>query len=219
MIRAVLFDFDYTLADSSDAIVDCFNTALSGIGLERAAPDAIRRTIGLTIPDSLEQVAGPEHRHREQEFRLHWRRRSDEIMVDWTSLYEWTPDATQALREAGFRLGIVSTKYRSRIASTLDKHGLADRFEVIVGGEDVERHKPNPEGLQSAARGLGLHPEETVYVGDSLADAAAAEAARAPFVAVLSGMTPAEAFRAHPSLAVLPSVRNLPALLRATIAE
>ncbi|MEZ5363035.1 MAG: HAD hydrolase-like protein [Bryobacterales bacterium] len=90
MTQAVLFDFDYTLADSSDAIVECFNTALVGIGLPKADTLAIRRTIGLSIPESLARVAGPDYSHRAEEFRLHWRRRSDEIMVEWTRVYEWT---------------------------------------------------------------------------------------------------------------------------------
>lgn len=219
MIKAVLFDFDYTLADSSDAIVECFNTALAGIGLEKAEPVAIRRTIGLSIPDSLAQVAGREHLPREEEFRRHWRRRSNEIMIEWTRVFEWTPRATAELREAGLRLGIVSTKYRRPIASTLERHGLEERFEVIVGGEDVERHKPHPEGLLRAAAGLGVEPRQCLYVGDSVADAAAAGEAGTPFVGVLSGMTPAEAFEGHRSLAVLPHIGALPELVRATIAS
>ena len=64
-----------------------------------------------------------------------------------------------------------------------------------------------------------MHPGETVYVGDTVADAAAAREAGAPFVAVLSGMTLPEAFEPFPCMAVLPSVAELPALLRVTIAS
>ena len=209
-IRAVLFDFDYTLADSSDAIVECFNTGLAGIGLPQAEPDAIRRTIGLSIPESLAQVAGREHLQRAEEFRLHWRRRSDEIMVEWTKVYDWTGQALDALGDAGLRLGIVSTKWRSRILSTLQHNGLQGRFEVVVGGEDVERHKPHPEGLLRAARDLGLEPSQALYVGDTVADAAAARAAGTPFVAVLSGMTVARAFAGHEPRALLRHIGELP---------
>ena len=213
MMRAVLFDFDYTLADSSDAVVECFNTALVGIGLAKADPDAIRRTIGLSIPESLARVAGREHLPRAEEFRLCWRKRSDEIMVDWTRVFDWTPPATDELRQAGLRLGIVSTKYRRRIVETLERHDLRERFETIVGGEDVERHKPHPEGLLRAAASLEAEASQTLYVGDTVADAEAARRAGAPFVAVLSGMTAAEAFADYPTVAVLPNIGELPALL------
>ena len=215
MIKAILFDFDYTLADSSDAVVECFNTALAGIGLAKADPQAIRRTIGLSIPESLACVAGREHLARVEEFRLHWRRRSDEIMVEWTRVYERTAPATAELTAADFRLGIVSTKYRSRILATLERSGLGGRFEVIVGGEDVERHKPDPEGLLRAVSRLGIAAEEALYVGDTVADAEAARLAGTPFVAVLSGMTAERELQAFPCIAVLESIGELPEFLRA----
>lgn len=213
MTQAVLFDFDYTLADSSDAIVECFNTALVGIGLPKADALAIRRTIGLSIPESLARVAGPDHSHRAEEFRLHWRRRSDEIMVDWTKVFDWTRPAVEQLRQAGLPLGIVSTKYRTRIAATLERNGLDGLFEVIVGGEDVEQHKPAPEGLLSALERLGVDPGRALYVGDAAADAAAAHNAGTPFVAVLSGVTDERELAGYPNQAILPNIGALPAFL------
>lgn len=213
MIKAVLFDFDYTLADSSEAVVDCFNTGLAALGLPKAAPDAIRRTIGLSIPESLACIAGREHLPRVEEFRLSWRRRSDEIMVAWTKVFDWTAPAIEELREAGLALGIVSTKYRSRIESTLRPHGLIEHFSVIVGGEDVERHKPDPEGLLLGLAGLGVGPNEAVYVGDTVADATAAQSAGTAFVGVLSGMTEAAELERLPNLGVLPHIGALPAFI------
>jgi phosphoglycolate phosphatase len=214
MIKTVLFDFDYTLADSSEAVVECFNTALVGIGLEKAPADAICRTIGLSIPESLARVAGEAHLPRAEEFRLHWRRRSDEVMVEWTRMFDYTPGAIEELRAAGLALGIVSTKWRSRILSTLERNGLQGRFDVIVGGEDVENHKPHPEGLLTAAARLSASQEEVLYVGDTVADARAAEAAGMKFVAVLSGMTREAEFGDFPRAAVLDNVGGLPELLR-----
>ncbi len=69
-LQVVLFDFDYTLADSSTAVVECCNAALKGIGLLPAQPERIHRTIGLSLPDTLASLAGEEHRHRAEEFRL-----------------------------------------------------------------------------------------------------------------------------------------------------
>ena len=62
--RAVLFDFDFTLADSSDGITVCMNHALGLLGLSPAPASAIRRTIGLDLDTGLQLflVAGS-HRH------------------------------------------------------------------------------------------------------------------------------------------------------------
>ena len=56
--RAVLFDFDFTLADSSEGIVVCMNHALARLGLPPAPADAIRRTIGLDLHTALANLAG-----------------------------------------------------------------------------------------------------------------------------------------------------------------
>ncbi len=56
--RAVLFDFDFTLADSSEGIVVCMNHALARLGLPPASADAIRRTIGLDLHTALGILAG-----------------------------------------------------------------------------------------------------------------------------------------------------------------
>ena len=207
--KAVLFDFDYTLADSSSAVVDCCNGALASMGLEQAAAADIRRTIGLSIPDTLARLAGDEHRHREQEFRAHWRKRSDVIMVEQTYLYDEAHAAVQALREAGVAAGIVSTKWRQRIVDVLERESLIDGFSVIVGGDNVAEHKPDPEGLLTAAKNLGAQPAEVIYVGDSTTDAKAAARAGLQFVAVLSGVTEAHEFEEFEPLKILPHVGEI----------
>ena len=207
--KAVLFDFDYTLADSSSAVVDCCNGALASMGLEQAAAADIRRTIGLSIPDTLARLAGDEHRHREQEFRAHWRKRSDVIMVDQTYLYDEAHAAVRALREAGVAAGIVSTKWRQRIVDVLERESLIDGFAVIVGGDNVAEHKPDPEGLLNAAKSLGAEPAEVIYVGDSTTDAKAAARAGMQFVAVLSGVTEAQEFEEFDPLKILPHVGEI----------
>ncbi len=118
-----------------------------------------------------------------------------------------------ALQRAGLGLGVVSTKFRYRIEQILVREGLRGRFGCVIGGEDVTRHKPDPEALERALDALRVARGQVVYVGDSLVDAEASERASIRFVAVLSGVTPREAFAAHPAEAVIPSVCELPAWL------
>jgi phosphoglycolate phosphatase len=187
--QTYIFDFDYTLADSSRAVVECANNGLRGLGLPAASPDAICRTIGLSLPETLVRLAGEQQRPLADEFRRFWRHRSDQIMVDWTVLIPGAPEAVRELREKGFQTGIVSTKYRSRIEAVLRREKLSDAFEVIVGGEDVAAHKPDPEGLLRAIDELGAAPKKTLYVGDSITDARTAQRANVSFAAVLTGVT------------------------------
>ena len=208
-----MFDFDYTLADSSSAVIKCANHALTGLGLESASPDAIRRTIGLSLPDTLAALAGEQHRPRALEFRRLWRELSDRIMVKETHLLPGVVEALTLLRERGLSLGIVSTKYRSRIEAVLDREGVGHLFDTIVVGEDVAEHKPHPEGLLQALERLGLAASATLYIGDSTIDAEAAERAGVEFVALLTGVTEEGELSAYRPRAVLRRLSELQSLL------
>jgi phosphoglycolate phosphatase len=206
---AVIFDFDYTLADSSRAVVECANTALRALGLPEASEHDICRTIGLALPETLVRLAGDQHRHRATEFRQHWRRRSDEIMVAWTQVYPYVPAALEGLKQCKLGIGIVSTKYRSRIEAVLGREGLAHYFEAIVGGEDVEAFKPDPQGLLACLERLAVPRSRALYVGDSITDAETAQGTGLPFLAVLSGKTRREEFAAYPVESVLDTVADV----------
>jgi phosphoglycolate phosphatase len=205
-LQAVLFDFDYTLADSSAAVVECANTALRAMGLPEVPEEEICRTIGLGIPETLVRLAGETQRHRAAEFRRYWRRRSDQIMVDWTRVFPYVPASLRRLRESGLATGIVSTKFRQRIEDVLHRDGLAGYFDLVIGGDDVSEFKPHPQGLLDALTKLGCAAESALYVGDSVTDAETARRAGVDFVAVLSGKTRRQEFLEYAPLGVFETV-------------
>ena len=207
--RAVLFDFDFTLADSSEGVVVCMNHALGRLGLPPAPADAIRGTIGLDLHTALRVLAGEEWRSREEEFFEHYVGKADEVMLASTSFLPGSAAALRTLHDAGARIGVVTTKYRYRVEQALERDGLRELVEVIVGFDDVPRPKPAPDGLLIAADSLGIPIGDCVYVGDSQVDAMAAKAAGMPFVAVLSGTTGKEMFAGYPSRAVLGGVGEI----------
>ena len=85
--------------------------------------------------------------------------------------------ALDRLTELGFRVGLVSSKASSRMTRDLACAGLADRFAVVVSGDDVERAKPYPEGVLRAIATLHVDPRDVVMVGDTSADLDAGAAA------------------------------------------
>ncbi len=208
----MIFDFDYTLADSSRGVLECVNHALRNMGLPTAQPEDIKKTIGTSLPDTLATLAGRENEERSEEFSRLFIERADEVMADMTVVLDDVPRVIGQLKDEGFSLGIVSTKFRYRIETILGRAGLLEPFDIIVGGEDVSRHKPDPEGLLMAKERLGSL-ESILYVGDSLSDAEAAMRAGLPFVAVLSGVTPREAFEGYPIHSILNKLSELIDLL------
>ena len=211
--QTIVFDFDYTLADSSPAVIECVNTAFESMGLPPVSAEAVCRTIGTSLPETLACLAGEQHRSRAEEFRALFRERSDQIMVDLTKVYPAVPAALQSLRAMGCRLAIVSTKYRFRIEETLRRDGLLDAFDTIIGGDDVECFKPDPQGLLLAAGRTNTPAGKVLYAGDSVTDAETARRAGTPFVAILSGPTRREELTGYSVEAFLDHVGELPAFL------
>ncbi len=212
-MKAVVSDFDYTLADSSTGATDCFRYAFHRLGLPVASDNEIRETIGLSLEAAFRRLMDPDHWLHAEKFALHFKHRADQGMAASTTLYASVPQVAQALRARGLSLAIVSTKFRYRIRSILQRDGIADPFVVIIGGEDVEEHKPDPRGLLSALGKMGRLPTEVLYVGDSVVDAETARRVAVTFVAVLSGVTPEAAFRDYEPRAILHDLRELPAVL------
>ena len=217
-LESIVFDFDYTLADSSVPVIDCVNYALGKLGLPAAPPEAVRRTIGLTLPETLRALAGEDNLDRAGKFYDLFVERSDEVMLDGTVLLESVPEVVRELRH-GARLGIVSSKYRSRIETILRRERLLDAFGAIVGGEDVPVLKPDPTGLRQALEMLGSPPERSLYVGDSVTDAETARRAGVPFVAVLSGVTTRSGLAAYPAVAILDDITGLQDFVNGTGAK
>lgn len=213
MPRSVIFDFDYTLADSSAGIVECVNYALRGLSLPTSSEDAIRHTIGMSLPRTLVALTSEGHADRAGEFQRLFMERADEVIHDATRLFEFVPSLLDSLSRHGITLGIVSTKFRRRIEAVLRRDNLTGRFEVIVGGEDVEALKPDPTGLLRAAARLGGNVDCCLYVGDSVTDGETAQRAGVPFAAVLSGVTERDAFAQYEPVTVLGCAGDLPGAL------
>jgi len=207
--KTVLFDFDYTLADASAGAISCVNFALDALGLPAAAPDEIRRLIGVSLPGTFDRLAGPDHAALTHEFIRLFHEQADRVMVDSAIIFDTVPGTLTNLRQSGLTLGIVSTKFRFRIEAILRREKLLDMFEVIIGGEDVAEHKPSPEGLLKAMDRLDNSPVKTLYVGDSVTDARTAQAAGVSFAAVLTGVTPIENFTGYPARGLLRDLSEL----------
>jgi phosphoglycolate phosphatase len=214
MADAVVFDFDYTLADSSNGIVKCIQYALAHLGLAPAPESRMRESIGLTLAATLTYLTGIVDAKTAAEFTRTFVQHADEIMADHTFFYDAAPAVLAELRSAGVPLGIVSTKYRYRIESILQREALLPHFDIIVGGEDVEQHKPHPSSLERALAHLGCAPAQALYVGDHPVDAEAAHRAGVPFVAVLTGMSKRDHFTSFPYLALLDDLSALLPVLR-----
>ncbi len=214
-IQAVIFDFDLTLADSSDAIVECTQYALGHLECHDAAPAQIRAVIGLSLPMMFQTLSNDADPERAAAFVKHFVARADAIMVQSTRIYPEVPALLANLRAEGLSVAIVSTKFRHRIDAILTVAGLREQVDVVIGGEDVQRHKPDPEGISQALGRLNLTASEAIYVGDHAVDAQAAAQAGTGFIGMVTGTTSHAGWAEAGKMAVKSHVGEVASLVRA----
>lgn len=204
-----LFDFDYTLADSSRGIVTCFRNVLNQHGYTDVTDEDIKRTIGKTLEESFSILTGVTDEDQLAGFKSEYRKEADTHMTINTVLFLETKSVLLALKDAGAFIGIISTKYRYRIKEMLDQHFPGSFFNIIIGGEDVQTAKPSPEGLLLAIKQLHVTKAETLYIGDSTVGAATAKAAGVDFAGVTHGVTTAEELSKYPHWKIMNSLEEL----------
>jgi len=172
--RAVLFDFDGTLADSYDAITASANHVRAAHGLPPLPQSEVRLHVGRGLERLLEIMApGTDQARNLTLYRAH----HVTVMKDHTRLLPGARDALGALKQAGFRLGVCSNKKVAFTRELLDFLGLTPLFDVVLGPDDVPRPKPAPDMILEALRRLGVAKDEVVYVGDMAVDVETARAA------------------------------------------
>lgn len=189
MYKAVIFDFDFTLGDSSDGIIECTNYALKTMGFPERTSEAIKKTIGLSLSEMFFLLGNADSTDKADEFARLYKEKADVVITARTTLYDGVLDVLRKLRSLEIRCGIVTTKFHYRIDHILDKFSAADLIDIIIGGDDVLLEKPSPEGLLKAIETFGMDKRDVLYVGDSLVDAKAAQSAEVDFAAVLTGTT------------------------------
>ena len=214
-MRAVLFDFDFTLADSSTGVVECFAHGFERVGLPNVEAEAVRRTIGLTLDAALRILHGVEDPAVARAFFDAFRERAADVMVPNTRFLEGATSVVAACRAAGLATAICSTKKRTHIEGVLERDGVTALFDAVIGYEDVARAKPAPDALHAALARLDVGTDRALYVGDHPVDAEAATRAGVAFVAVLTGPSRREEFGAHAVREFLPSIDEVPRVLRA----
>lgn len=205
-----LFDFDYTLADSSQGIVICFQNVLNRHGYTDITDTQIKRTIGKTLEESFSILTGIEDADTLASYKKEYIREADTYMNVNTFLFPETVPTLTTLKEKGAKIGVISTKFRYRLKAVLDLHFPTDFFDIIIGGEDVKVMKPDQQGIQMALKKLKRNRKETLYIGDSIVDAETARNAKVDFVGVLNGMTTREELEAYPHRQILNDLSQLP---------
>ncbi len=167
VIKAVIFDFDGTLADTLPVCFLAFESVFRKFDNREVSSEEIIAMFGPSetgiIRDNLKNG------NYDEAIELYYEiyRDRHEAMVQNN---EEISTLLRQLKTNGYKLGIVTGKARRSLNISLDCLGLDNIFDVIITGDDVEFPKPHPEGINKALELLSVSPNDAVFLGDSDAD-------------------------------------------------
>ena len=186
-MRAI-FDLDGTLIDSAPDIHAAGCAVLAAEGLPPVTPAQSQGFIGngaRVYVERLERAAAGTNDPARTARMQHRFIAEYETAHSLTRIYPGVEGALDALRTRGWRLGLCTNKPHGPALTVLAHFGWVDLFDVVIGGDSLPVHKPDPAPLHAAIAGLG--GGSVVYVGDSEVDAATAQAAATLFALFTEG--------------------------------
>jgi len=201
--RAVLFDWDGTLADTAEASFRCY----------------VRTFEAFAIPFDRATYARTYSPNWYLTFRAlglaeeHWAAADERWLAHFAeeriALIDGAREVLEALSTRGVSTGIVTSGGRERVSRELEEHGLAAQIHACVYGCDVVQKKPHPEGLLRCLDRLGVPAADALYVGDSPEDIEMARGAGVTSVAIPGAYPNREALLAARPDLMFESLREL----------
>lgn len=181
--KVIIFDLDGTLIDSSTDLAHSINYMLTSMGREEFSLKEIHKWVGngaetlvkRALSGSIEiaEDINPKEYKASLSIFLNF---YENNLTKWTVTYQDVYKTLQALKDAGYKLVIVTNKPHKFVKPILVDLLLEKYFEFYLGGDSLEEKKPSPMPLLHVCEKLNVSPQECVMVGDSKNDIQAAQA-------------------------------------------
>lgn len=166
MVKALLFDFDGTLLDTNELIIQTFMHVLEEKFPGQYSPKDCINFIGPSLRQSFTEIA-PD---MVDELVASYRKWNIEHHDELVTQYDGVVSTLQQLHAQGIRLAIVSTKRVDMIERGLKVLGVGHLFEHIIGFDSVQHVKPHPEPILLALEKLQVAKEDVIMIGDNSHD-------------------------------------------------
>lgn len=210
----VLIDVDGTLVDSVPDLAYCVDEMLKELDMPTRGEERVRHWVGngverLVRRGLINQLEGePDEALFEKALPIF-----NALYAVNTSkrscLYPGVKEALAFLKTTGVKMGCVTNKAAQFTLPILKDLGIADYFEIVICGDTLEKKKPDPMPLLYAAEKLGVTPEHSLMLGDSMSDVKAARAAGFDIICMSYGYNHGEDIRDYHPDAVVDSMAEI----------
>ena len=214
-VRLAVFDCDGTLVDGQHDICTAMEAAFATQGLSAPARARISRAVGLSLPQAMRELM-PEadaalHGALVEGYKHAFRAARSGGRVE-EPLFAGNREVQEALRGAGWDLGVATGKSRRGLEHCLAVHGLSGHF-VTLQTADAHPSKPHPAMLEAALAEAFASAQDAVMIGDTSYDMLMAQAAGVRAIGVAWGYHPSEELLAAGAEAVAQSPEDLMEML------
>lgn len=170
MIKNIIFDFDGTLADTSNLIVATMQKTNEDLGLPYRTAEQIKTTIGVRL-EEIPFLLWPNITGLGESFGKIYRENFEKIKNEIPiKLFPGVAETLSKLKEEGYSLALATSRSHKSAVELTQQLGIQDYLNYIVGGDDVLEGKPNPESIYKILKELRCWPDESMMVGDMLVD-------------------------------------------------
>ncbi|MBQ2150504.1 MAG: HAD family hydrolase [Bacteroidales bacterium] len=170
-IKLIIFDFDGTLGDTRANIIMTMQETMRVLGYPVAGEEAIAATIGLTLEDGFRELF-PGLTERDilrcaDVYRDLFEKNRRKMIP---TLFPHVKETLNLLKERGYILSVASSRQSVSLRGFLHDMSVEDCISYILGADNVEKSKPDPEPVLKTLRELGIPAEESLVVGDMPVD-------------------------------------------------
>ncbi len=189
MLKAVFFDLDGTLLDTSKDLAAALNAVRESCQLKPLSHEQIRPHVSNGANGLLSFSFGPLEPTIQLQYRQQLLDHYLQNIATHTTAFEGIEQLISSLHQADIVWGIVTNKPKDFTIALLSQYVFLHAPAVVICPEDISNPKPSPEGLLAACRKVNCLPSEAVYVGDHIRDIEAGKNAGMPTIAVGYGFT------------------------------
>lgn len=170
-MKLIIFDFDGTLGDTRGNIVTTMRMTLKKLGYPEASEDAIAATIGVPLEAGFDQLlpglSPTEAATCAATYRAIFEQ-NRKIMIP--NLFPHVKETLVTLYERGYVLTVASSRLSASLKGFLQDMGIAPYISYVLGADNVDKAKPNPEPVLKTLREMGYSAADTLVVGDMPVD-------------------------------------------------